>query len=204
MMRLPMMRFTQTHRVRPGRLAARLRVNVLLVISGLATSSSLCSSSFFSWSSARADSLRPPATIPLSQPSNSICITPSAVQARKLTCTYGSVLAADSRCILGEINEIRYRDRVRFRRSRIEDFPIIHHLSRRFWIKSKFKTLFLDRVLKKNVSSEGISTVKEILFCLWNISNGIFERNLSRWPSCGIRDTFFSLSPWRDLLFIHF
>lgn len=33
-----MTKFTQTHRVRPGRLAARLRVNVLLVISGLATS----------------------------------------------------------------------------------------------------------------------------------------------------------------------
>lgn len=40
--------FYKTHRVRPGRLAARLRVNVLLVISGLATSSSLCFSSFFS------------------------------------------------------------------------------------------------------------------------------------------------------------
>jgi len=40
--------FTQTHRVRPGRLAARLRVNVLLVISGLATSSLLYSSFFFS------------------------------------------------------------------------------------------------------------------------------------------------------------
>lgn len=43
--------------IRPGRLAARLRVNVLLVISGLATfvSSALLSSSssFFSWSSAR-------------------------------------------------------------------------------------------------------------------------------------------------------
>jgi len=38
MMKSPMTRFTQTHRVRPGRLAARLRVNVLLVISGLATS----------------------------------------------------------------------------------------------------------------------------------------------------------------------
>lgn len=84
-------RFTQTHRVRPGRLAARLRVNVLLVISGLATSSPLCSSSFFSWSSARLRFLahRPvplprPVLSAFSQPSNSICIAPSAVQARKL------------------------------------------------------------------------------------------------------------------------
>lgn len=53
--------------IRPGRLAARLRVNVLLVISGLATSSALSSSSFFSWSSAREPtpfSARRPATRP--------------------------------------------------------------------------------------------------------------------------------------------
>lgn len=60
--------FTQTHRARPGRLAARLRVNVLLVISGLATSSPLCSFSFFSWSSARIDSVFPAAAVAAAPP----------------------------------------------------------------------------------------------------------------------------------------
>lgn len=90
--------------------------------------------------------------VPRSQPSNSIYITPSTVQARKLTYTYGSVLAADSRCILGEINEIRYRDRVRFRRNRTESFPIIRHLSRRF----------LDRIKIQNIVSRIESSQGEL------------------------------------------
>lgn len=44
----------ETHRVRPGRLAARLRVNVLLVISGQLLRRSSASYFVFSRSSARA------------------------------------------------------------------------------------------------------------------------------------------------------
>lgn len=121
-MRSPTTRVYETHRVRPGRLAARLRVNVLLVISGLATSSPLCSSPppflhllpdrFPPTAPPPAVSLRfssAPLSLPLtcSQAPNSICIAPSAVRVRKLASvdSAGSELAANSR----ELREIERR-----------------------------------------------------------------------------------------------
>lgn len=145
-MRLPMTRFTQTHRGSSGP-AGRPSQSECLI-----------SYFWFSYFVAALFSLLPPSfldllpeptflalpssrsrfAIPRSQPSNSICIAPSAVQARKLTSAQCS--AADSRCILGEINEIRYRDRTRFYRDRTEDFPITRQLTgrpRRSWIELK-------------------------------------------------------------------
>lgn len=98
--------------IRPGRLAARLRVNVLLVISGLATSSTLSLSS-----------VPPPPFLDLlpenrllpfpfrARPFSIIRITRSTSRHRpcKLESSRGSVLAANSR-VLDEIDRIRDGD----------------------------------------------------------------------------------------------
>lgn len=93
--------------IRPGRLAARLRVNVLLVISGLATSSTLSPPSFLDLLPENRLSPCPPFHC---RPFSSIR-TRSTSRHRpcKLESSRGSVLAANSR-VLDEIDRIRERD----------------------------------------------------------------------------------------------